>query len=280
MITPRLGHINFLNVLPLTYSFHHDNFADGLKISNGVPAVVNNDLINNRLDAAEVSSIVYARNSEKLFLLPDVCVRSDSEVQSIILVSRKPIYDINEDKIILTAKSATSHCLLKIIMRNGYDARPNYYVRHISPENPVPADATASLLIGDDALWLYHNRKKYDYYYYDLGREWKKMTGVGMVYATWVVNRDFVKQHHKETKMLYDRIYRGIQNGYAKKDEIIKSILDDKPFTYDQVSVYLERIRWNLTDEYLEGLKLFYSMAHDMNLIDHRPEIEVADVYY
>ena len=189
-------------------------------------------------------------------------------------------YDINEDKIILTAKSATSHCLLKIILRNGYDARPNYYVRHISPENPVPADATASLLIGDDALWLYHNRKKYDYFYYDLGREWKKMTGVGMVYATWVVNRDFVKQHHEETKMLYDRIYRGIQNGYAKKDEIIKSVLDDKPFTYDQVSVYLERIRWNLTDEYLEGLKLFYSMAHDMNLIDHRPEIEVADVYY
>lgn len=280
MITPRLGHINFLNVLPLTYSFHHDNFADGLKISNGVPAVVNNDLINHRLDAAEVSSIVYARNSEKLFLLPDVCVRSDSEVQSIILVSRKPIYDINEDKIILTAKSATSHCLLKIILRNGYDARPNYYVRHISPENPVPTDATASLLIGDDALWLYHNRKKYDYFYYDLGREWKKMTGVGMVYATWVVNRDFVKQHHEETKMLYDRIYRGIQNGYAKKDEIIKSVLDDKPFTYDQVSVYLERIRWNLTDEYLEGLKLFYSMAHDMNLIDHRPEIEVADVYY
>ena len=280
MITPRLGHINFLNVLPLTYSFHHDNFADGLKISNGVPAVVNNDLINHRLDAAEVSSIVYARNSEKLFLLPDVCVRSDSEVQSIILVSRKPIYDINEDKIILTAKSATSHCLLNIILRNGYDARPNYYVRHISPENPVPADATASLLIGDDALWLYHNRKKYDYFYYDLGREWKKMTGVGMVYATWVVNRDFVKQHHEETKMLYDRIYRGIQNGYAKKDEIIKSVLDDKPFTYDQVSVYLERIRWNLTDEYLEGLKLFYSMAHDMNLIDHRPEIEVADVYY
>ena len=280
MITPRLGHINFLNVLPLTYSFHHDNFADGLKISNGVPAVVNNDLINHRLDAAEVSSIVYARNSEKLFLLPDVCVRSDSEVQSIILVSRKPIYDINEDKIILTAKSATSHCLLKIILRNGYDARPNYYVRHISPENPVPADATASLLIGDDAPWLYHNRKKYDYFYYDLGREWKKMTGVGMVYATWVVNRDFVKQHHEETKMLYDRIYRGIQNGYAKKDEIIKSVLDDKPFTYDQVSVYLERIRWNLTDEYLEGLKLFYSMAHDMNLIDHRPEIEVADVYY
>ena len=280
MITPRLGHINFLNVLPLTYSFHHDNFADGLKISNGVPAVVNNDLINHRLDAAEVSSIVYARNSEKLFLLPDVCVRSDSEVQSIILVSRKPIYDINEDKIILTAKSATSHCLLKIILRNGYDARPNYYVRHISPENPVPADATASLLIGDDALWLYHNRKKYDYFYYDLGREWKKMTGVGMVYATWVVNRDFVKQHHEETKMLYDRIYRGIQNGYAKKDEIIKSVLDDKPFTYDQVSVYLERIRWNLTDEYLEGLKLFYCMAHDMNLIDHRPEIEVADVYY
>lgn len=279
MNEPRLGHINFLNVLPLTYSLEHDNYADGIRIINGVPAVVNNDLINHRLDASEVSSIVYARNSEKLLMLPDVCVRADGEVQSIILVSKKPIYDINEDKIILTAKSATSHCLLKIIMRYAYDARPNYYIRHVSPETPVPSDATASLLIGDDALWVNHHQKKYDYYYYDLGREWKKLTGRCMVYATWVVNRQFANENPEAVKMLYDRIYRGIRHGYKKKDEIIKSVLNSYPFTYEQLDTYFERIRWNLTDEYLEGLKTFYSMAHEMNLIDHKPEIEIADVY-
>lgn len=279
MNKPRLGHINFLNVLPLTYSLEHDDFSDGIKLANGVPAIMNNDLVNNRLDASEVSSIVYARNSEKLLLLPDVCVRADGEVQSIILVSRKPIYELNEDKIILTAKSATSHCLLKIILRNAYDARPNYYVRHVTPEEPVPSDATASLLIGDDALYVYHHKKKYDYYYYDLGREWKKLTGRCMVYAVWVVNREFAMANPEAVKLIYNRVYGGIRNGYRKKDKVITSVLDDRPFTYEQLDVYLERIRWNLTDEYLEGLKTFYKLAHEMNLIDHKPKLEFADVF-
>jgi chorismate dehydratase len=97
-----------LNVLPLTWSYAHG--ADqGLSITRGVPAVLNNDIVNHRLDVSNVSSIVYARNSEDLVVLPDVCISTDGAVQSILLVSRKPIDDIKDDKIILTAKSATSH---------------------------------------------------------------------------------------------------------------------------------------------------------------------------
>lgn len=279
MTKPRLGHINFLNVLPLTYSLVHDNYQDGIHIVNGVPAVINNDLLTGRLDAAEVSSIVYARNSDKLSILPDVCVRSDSEVQSIILVSKKPIYELNEDTIILTAKSATSHVLLKIIMNKAYDANPNYYVRHLTPSELVPADASASLFIGDDALYINHHRKKYDYYYYDLGREWKKMTGLSMVYAIWVVNRDFAKNNPDAVKLLYERVYNGIRHGYKKKHEIISSAIESNPFTYEQLDTYLERIRWNLTEEYVEGLKMFYRMAYDMRLIRNRVHLHFADVF-
>ena len=100
MVKPRLGHIHFLNVLPITYSLNNLNYKEGLELSNGVPAVINNDLLNNRVDVSEVSSIVYARNYDKLLMLPDLCVRADGEVRSIILVSKKPIEEINEDKII------------------------------------------------------------------------------------------------------------------------------------------------------------------------------------
>lgn len=279
MVKPRLGHINFLNVLPLTYSFEHDNYNDGINIVNGVPAVVNNDLLTGRLDAAEVSSIVYARHSDKFLILPDVCVRSDSEVQSIILVSRKPIYELNEDKIILTAKSATSHVLLKIIMHYAYDANPNYYVRNVTPSELVPSDASAALFIGDDALYINHHRKKYDYYYYDLGREWNKLTGLSMVYAVWVVDRNFAQNQPDEVKHLYDTVYRGIRHGYKKKHEIITYAVDKHPFTYEQLNTYLERIRWNLTDEYVEGLKRFYRMAYDMKLIRQKVNVEFADVF-
>ena len=170
MNKPRLGHIHFLNVLPLTYGLNNLNLKEGLELRNGVPAVMNNDLLTGRVDASEVSSIVYARNYEDLLVLPDLCVRADGEVRSILLVSKKPIEEINEDKIILTAQSATAHCLLKIIMAKAYDASPRYYTRNLTPAHPVPNDATASLLIGDDALYVYHHQQKDKYYYYDLGR--------------------------------------------------------------------------------------------------------------
>ena len=277
MSRPRVGHINFLNVLPLTWSYSHGG-ERGLAITRGVPAILNNDIVNHRLDVSNVSSIIYARDSEELVILPDVCVSTDGDVQSIILVSRKPINTLKDDKIILTAKSATSHCLLKIILRSAYGAVPNYYVRHVGPENPIPEDATASLLIGDDALWLYHHQQP-GLYYYDLGREWKQLTGKKMVYALWVANQKFATESPELLQLVYDRIHHAFTQGMAHKKEAIESVLPDKPFTYEQLDTYLgPTIRWDLTDDYLDGLKTFYTLAHQMNLIEHIPEIKLANV--
>ena len=277
MSCPRVGHINFLNVLPLSWSYAHGS-DKGLILTRGVPAVLNNDIVNHRLDVSNVSSIIYARDSDELVILPDVCISTDGAVQSIILVSRKPIEDIKDDKIILTAKSATSHCLLKIILRSAYGAIPNYYIRHVTPENPIPDDAAASLLIGDDALWLYHHQQP-ELYYYDLGAEWKKLTGKKMVYALWVANKNFASEQPEMLQLVYDRIRQAFTQGLQHKKAAIESVIKDKPFTYAQLDEYLgPTIRWNLTDDYIDGLKTFYELAHKMNLIEHIPEINLAAV--
>ncbi len=277
MSCPRVGHINFLNVLPLSWSYAHGS-DKGLILTRGVPAVLNNDIVNHRLDVSNVSSIIYARDSDELVILPDVCISTDGAVQSIILVSRKPIEDIKDDKIILTAKSATSHCLLKIILRSAYGAIPNYYIRHVTPENPIPDDAAASLLIGDDALWLYHHQQP-ELYYYDLGAEWKKLTGKKMVYALWVANKNFASEQPEMLQLVYDRIRQAFTQGLQHKKAAIESVIKDKPFTYAQLDEYLgPTIRWNLTDDYIDGLKTFYELAHKMNLIEHIPEIKLAAV--
>ena len=278
MTKPRLGHINFLNVLPLSYSLNQCGYGDGIDIKNGVPSVMNNDLINNRLDASEVSSIIYAKNDAQLLILPDMCVRADGPVRSIILVSRKPIYEINEDKIILTAQSATSHTFARIILHKAYDANPQYYTRHVSPEHPVPEDATAALLIGNDALYVYHHQDKEHFYYYDMGIEWKKLTGRCMVYAVWAVHKDFAKNNPKALHTLHERLYKGLRYGYAHKAEAINSILDTMPFTFQQLDEYLEVIKWNLTEEYLDNLMVFYKYAYEIGLIPRMPKLKLAKV--
>ncbi len=279
MNLPRLGHIHFLNVLPLTYGLNNLNLKEGIELANGVPAVMNNDLLTGRLDASEVSSIVYARNYEDLLMLPDLCVRADGPVQSILLVSRKPIEEINQDKIILTAQSATAHCLLKIIMGKAYDADPRYFIRNLTPFNPVPSDATASLFIGDDALYVYHHKDKEQFYYYDLGREWKKLTDRCMVYAVWAVRKDFARSNPEGVQMIYDRLYRSLQGGIKHKREAIKGIIEQKPFTEDQAAEYLNSIiKWNLTEEYIDNLQVFYDLAYEQHLVPRRPRIRMAEV--
>lgn len=278
MANPKVGHINFINCLPLTYSFYEDGFNQGLDIHAAVPAVLNNDIVNGRLDVSPVSSIVYARNSEQFLILPDVSITADNAVQSIILVSKKPIEALKNDKIILTAKSATSHCLLKIVLNKAYNAKPNYYIRIVDMQKIIPDDATATLLIGDDALYAYHNQQE-GLYYYDIGIEWKKLTGLRMVYAVWMVNRDFAKNKPELLQLVYDRVTKGFKNGYKKKAKAIHTIVYDKPFTFAQLDDYLEVIKWDFTAEHEKALLTFYKMAHEMNLIDHVPKIEIAEVF-
>ena len=225
----RIGHINYLNCLPLTYTFSETEHQD-FSIIKDVPAKLNAAVIQGKLNVSPVSSIVYAQNFDKLLILPDVSIMADGDVQSIILVSKKPIEQLHKEKILLTAQSATSHRLLKIIMNKSYHVQPIYEIEALSPNNIFStSDASAALFIGDDALYLKYHQQK-DYYYYDLGREWKKLTGLCMVYAVWVVSREFAKNHHDDTMKVQQFITNGFKNGFKHIDDAITKLTSDKPF--------------------------------------------------
>lgn len=273
-MSPRIGHINFLNVLPLHYGYQHT--AQDLQIVYGVPTFLNNELKAGRIDLSNVSSIEYARQSNELLILPKLCVRADDDVTSIVLISRKPIEDLRDDKIILTSKSATAQRLLKIILHESYDARPNYETRAVTIDKPVDDDAQAVLFIGDDALYLYLHRPK-NLYVYDLGKEWHKLTGRQMVYALWTVRKEFAAQ--ETFKSTYDKLVEAFAYGIEHKAEAIRSVLATKPFTFDELDKYLGGvIKWDLTTEGLEALKIYYRKAHELKLIDAEPELRFANV--
>ena len=275
MNSPKVGHINFLNVLPLNYGYQ--NCAADLNIVYGVPTFLNGELKATRIDFSNISSIEYAKDSDKLLILPKICVRADDDVTSIVLVSRKPIENLRGDKIILTSKSATAQCLLKIILHEGYDAAPAYETRAVKVEKPVDDDATAALLIGDDALFVYLHKPQ-NFYLYDLGKEWRKLTGRQMVYALWAVRKNFAAENPALLKATYEKILRAFEFGIEHKAAAIKSVLPTKPFTFDELDKYLGGvIKWNLTAEGLEALKLYYKKAAALKLIDTEPELEFAN---
>ena len=277
MSYPKVGHIDFLNVLPLTYSYKH-GYSKDLLIKYDVPSILNDDIKNDRLDISQISSIEYANMYDKLLILPDICVRSNSDVESIVLLSKKTIEDITDDKISLTSKSATSHCLLKIILSEKYRAKPKYEVKNINVDFPILEGTTASLFIGDDALQIYLNKPK-NLYCYDLGKEWHNFTGRSMVYAVWVARKSFADKSPELLQFVYDKIISGMKNGLNNKNAAINFVINTKKISYNDLNYYLGNvIRWNLTDDDIDSLILYYELAHKIHLIDKIPEINFANV--
>ena len=273
---PIIGHIDFLNVLPLSYGY--GICAGDLTIVRGVPTFLNDELRAGRIDISNVSSIEYARQSDDLLILPRLCVRADCDVTSIVLVSRKPIELIRDDRIVLTSKSATAQRLLKIILHDSYDAAPDYVTRPVAVDKPVDDDATAALLIGDDALYVYLHRPK-NFHVYDLGVEWHKLTGKQMVYALWTVRKKYAAEEPALLQTTYEKILRAFDYGLAHKADAIRSVLPGKPFTFDELDSYLGgAIKWDLTAEALDALRLYYRKAAALKLIDAESELNFADV--
>ena len=277
-MVPRLGHIAFLNVLPLTYALAH-GAAQGMDILRATPAQLNGRLEARNLDVSGVSSITYARHADDLLILPDVCIASDGDVRSVLLVSRVPAENIGARRVLLSDKSASSHALLKIILRRAYDAAPQYETRALTPEDPVPEGAAGALFIGDDALELYHHPPD-GIYIYDLAREWKQMTGARMVFGIWAAARTFAAAHPAELEMVHGRIAAAFEGWDAVKDAAITEVLaHDGRFTRAQLTEYLgSAVVWQLDEATLAGLRLFYRYAAEDGLIARAPTIELARV--
>src|SRR5687768_17065323 len=121
---PRVGHIEFLNCLPLYHGLVHDGAVLDMELTKGTPTELNRLLIAGALDVAPISSIEYLRHADELVLLPDLTVSSDGPVGSIALASRRPAAELGGRTVALTNTSATSQVLAKIVLAERYGVTP------------------------------------------------------------------------------------------------------------------------------------------------------------
>lgn len=277
MYEPSLGNINFINCLPLHYGLAQGGFGQHVHIHSANPAQLNHLVVSGELDASPVSSIIYAQNSDNLVMLPNVSISAERALESIVLVSKCPIEQLGQARIALTAKSATSHALLKIILHHAYQASPEYFISPLSLAEGVLDDAQAVLFIGDDALTAYHHPLS-GYHYYDLGGEWRKLTGLPMVYAVWVANRNFAARRSEALQVLYEKVTGGFAYGLAHIKQAAESLQGHFPLTTAQLVHYIGLLNYQFTPAHEQALLTFYRMAHGIELIPNIPKIEFAKV--
>jgi chorismate dehydratase len=259
-----------LNCLPLYYGLVKSYALLDIELIKGTPTELNNLLISGGLDISPISSIEYARYHKSLILFPDFTVSSDGEAKSIILLSRFPIEELSGKKIALTSTSATSQVLIKIILSRGYGVDPEYFT--CSPDlKRMFIHADAALLIGDIALTQYVSTR--DFYLYDLGVEWKKLTGKKMVYAVWAVNRSFAETQRGLSEHVFEIFKKSKDYSQEHLNEIAEYAAKWEPFSPFFLKEYFKSLRFDFGRDYQEGLLFFYRLAAELGELKTVPEL-------
>jgi chorismate dehydratase len=274
-LKPRVGHIQFLNCLPLYYGLVKNYALLDIELIKGTPTELNNLLLGGTLDVSPISSIEYARHNDSLMLFPDFTVSSDGEVKSILLLSRVPAAELSGKKIALTNTSATSHVLLKLVLSRSYGIAPEYVISEPDLKNMFSV-ADAALLIGDIALKNYVNAEKF--YLYDLGVEWKKLTGKKMVYAVWAVNRGFAQGGSELCESVFETFRKSMDYSMEHLSEIVEYAAKWEPFSPSFLLDYFRSLRFDFGKDYQEGLLLFYKLASEIGELKNVPELKFINL--
>jgi chorismate dehydratase len=236
----RISAVSYLNSLPFVYGIRNSGFLKNIELALDVPSVCAAKLISGRADLGlvPVAAIPLINNAQ---IVSDFCIGADGKVQSVLLISRKPLAEIN--KIYLDLESLTSVGLAKVLAREYWKIQPQWESLSIDLSFD---DIEAAVLIGDKTFSLPEGFT----YIYDLAAEWKSFTGLPFVFACWVVNRKLWPEQEKD---LNDALAFGVAhiNQAADENHIV-------PVTKVQLLNYLRfSVSYNFNQNKKIALKLF-----------------------
>ncbi len=257
----RLAASSYLNSAPLIWSFLHGPHRGSVEFVEAVPSRCAQLLAESTVEGALIPVIEYQRIARGS-LVPNVCVGSRKEVLSVVLVSRdKQLHNINS--VALDESSRTSATLVKIVFREFLDREPEWTTRAPNIEEMLDK-YDAALIIGDPGMGF----RRRGLNVWDMAGLWKKYTGLGFVFAMWMV-RDEAIQRARMVDFSGAR-----DEGIAHLEDIVASYQDKIPMPVEELRNYLtENIVFNVDESMEKGLRLYFELAFRHKLIDSIREL-------
>ncbi len=242
----RLGRISYVNMAPVFHGLEAD-----VEEVVGVPTELTRMLLDGELDIAPIPSIDYARNADRLRILPRLCVSSEGAVDSIQLVTRLPFPQVSS--VAVTPESATSVVLVRILLPKAEIV-------------PLGTDADATLLIGDAALKsAYEDPTPH----FDLGRLWLDKTGLPMVFAVWAALEPVVDGLAE----LEHSFVASVRLARSEPERLARQASEIYGYPPGFLARYFEKLRYSFGPRERAGLYTFLEMARDVGALDHVPEL-------
>jgi chorismate dehydratase len=253
----RLAASTYLNSAPLIWSFLNGSKRGQVEFVDAVPARCAQLLAESAVEAALVPVIEYQRIAGGV-LVRDVCVGSQKEVLSVVLVSSQDRELEQIRSVALDESSRTSATLVKVIFREFLDHEPAWTTR--SPDlDQMLEQNDAALIIGDPGMTFPRQGLKV----WDMASLWRKYTRLGFVFAMWML-RDEAAEAARQVDFAGAR-----DEGVAHIEEIVQTYRDRIPMQVDELRNYLtQNIVFNVDESMERGLRLYFELAARHGLIE------------
>jgi chorismate dehydratase len=263
----RVSAISFLNTAPLMWDFDHGDLRRDYRVDYTLPSACAEILRNGMADIGIIPAAAYTTIPD-LVVIPDVAIAARGPVRSILLVSKVPIDQIKT--VAADTSSRSSVALLQVLFNKFIRTKPEFIP--MPPQlDPMLQQCDAGLLIGDPALLA----KTDGFHVYDLAEEWQRFTGKSFVFAFWAVRKQALQDH--DGIRVVDAFQNSRDNG-VKPENIARTAKEWSVrlgLSESEITSYLtENVYYNLDNDCLEGLRLFYQYAAECGALPKAPKLE------
>ena len=264
-MTVRLGAVGFLNARPLVAALESNPV---FSVTYSSPSACATRLREERIDVGLIPAIEYALNPQDYFIVPQVSIASREEVLTVRL-----FHTISPEQIArvaLDTSSLTSVALVKILLSALFDAEPEFVDEPPDLERMLER-ADAALLIGDSVFSVLDVSIES----IDLGRAWRDFTGLPFVFAFWAGRSGSLSPREAS------ELVQAARTGNALIPQLASTFAARHSAAVSS-AVYERYLRDNicfeLGEQEIEGLYLFYSQAQARGLIEAVPELRFFEL--
>jgi chorismate dehydratase len=268
---PRVGHIQFLNCLPIYWGLMRSGALLDVDLHKDTPDRLNAALVAGDLDIGPISLVEYLRNADDLLLLSDIAVGSDGPVLSVNVVSTVPLAELDGRRVALGSTSRTGVLLAQMLLESRHGVHASFF--RCPPDlTEMLLEADAAVLIGDVALRATYEAPPRGLIVTDLGQAWRDWTGLPMVFAVWAVRREFAEAHPGLVKDVHEAFLRSRELCLAELDDVAAAAARWEPFDASTLAQYFRTLDFSLGPRQVDGVREFARRAADLGVVPALPD--------
>jgi predicted solute-binding protein len=220
--------------------------------------------------SAFLSPIDYARHGAEYCIVPNICVSSSGHSNSIQLVLKSGLRNI--ERIAIDLRFTSEIILAKIILSEKYRNQPSHSELQFIPMTPdvdsMLAKTDAALLVSDHP----HLIERPGTFTLDLVEEWNDLTDLPYLHGFWVGREQELSDI--EAKALLT----AKNNGVLLKEQIAQSVAQQQNLPLEATTRYISTFSYDFGEREEESLREFMQFAYFYGVIGDVPEVTFFDV--